>query len=385
MSHPHPHYNPSGYAERPRYPEQSGQYPQRRPSRAHPIQNVTIQYNPNANPFVENPLEPEYSQNAPLLFSSEYHNNNNRCNSSTSASNNNISNINNSQNNNDHIGYLPPPVHPSLSLIDPGLGQGSAPINTNRPPSSYNPYQQPVCMTSPNVPQQPQYQQRHQQENQFSNPPNPSLSRPHFDLPANPSLRPGGIGPRPNTVHPIVSSSGTRHYGPAPAAQRRRFRSIKKVKLTSGNLVLDCPVPSKLLRTLKYQEGEEFTHMRYTAATCDPNNFAMENYTLRPLIVDNQPRETELFIVITMYNEDEILFTRTMHGVMKNIRHLTARDRSRTWGAEAWKKVVVCIVSDGRAKINPRTLNVLATMGVYQDGVAKNIVNDKPVTAHIYE
>ncbi|KAF9139618.1 Chitin synthase, class 1 [Linnemannia schmuckeri] len=74
-----------------------------------------------------------------------------------------------------------------------------------------------------------------------------------------------------------------------------------------------------------------------------------------------------------------------MHGVMKNIRHLTTRDRSRTWGPDAWKKVVVCIVSDGRTKINPKTLNVLAAMGVYQDGVAKNIVNDKPVTAHIYE
>lgn len=74
-----------------------------------------------------------------------------------------------------------------------------------------------------------------------------------------------------------------------------------------------------------------------------------------------------------------------MHGVMKNIRHLTTRDRSRTWGPDSWKKVVVCIVSDGRSKINPKTLNVLAAMGVYQDGVAKNIVNDKAVTAHIYE
>lgn len=46
---------------------------------------------------------------------------------------------------------------------------------------------------------------------------------------------------------------------------------------------------------------------------------------------------------------------------------------------------MVCIVSDGRAKINSRTLSVLAAMGVYQDGVAKNVVAGKPVTAHIYE
>ncbi|KAF9185420.1 Chitin synthase, class 1 [Haplosporangium sp. Z 11] len=383
MSHPHPRYNPLGYSGQPEYPEQSGQHPEGLSPLEHPFQNVTIQYNPNANPFVESPLQPEYSQNAPLLFSSGYHHhhnngNINRYNSSPSASNNR-------QNKNDQISYFPPLDHrPSLSPIDPDLSLASVPICANGPSLSYSPRQQPVCMTSLNKPLQPRYQ-RHQQENQLSNPSIPGLLSPQFDLPANLNLRPGEVGSPPNTIHPNVTSSATRHYGPAPASQCRRFRTTRKVRLTSGNLVLDCPVPSKLLRTLKYQDGEEFTHMRYTAATCDPNDFAMENYTLRPLIVDNQPRETELFIVITMYNEDEVLFTRTMHGVMKNIRHLTTRDRSRTWGAEAWKKVVVCIVSDGRSKINPQTLNVLATMGVYQDGVAKNIVNDKPVTAHIYE
>lgn len=83
--------------------------------------------------------------------------------------------------------------------------------------------------------------------------------------------------------------------------------------------------------------------------------------------------------------EDEVLFCRTLHGVMKNIAHLCSRSRSHTWGEGGWQKVVVCIVSDGRTKIHPRTLSVLAALGVYQDGVAKNIVEGKPVTAHIYE
>ena len=74
-----------------------------------------------------------------------------------------------------------------------------------------------------------------------------------------------------------------------------------------------------------------------------------------------------------------------MHGVMKNIAHLCSRHRSSTWGNGAHEKVTVCIISDGRNKINPRTLSVLTTMGVYQEGVAKNIVEGKPVTAHIYE
>jgi len=114
----------------------------------------------------------------------------------------------------------------------------------------------------------------------------------------------------------------------------------------------------------------EFTHMRYSAATCDPNDFKDEGFTLRQVHYD-PPRRTELFIVLTMYNEDEGLFCRTMHGVIKNIAHLCKRDRSKTWGKDGWKKVVVCIVSDGRRVINARTLSVIAAMGAYQDGIAK--------------
>jgi chitin synthase len=36
-------------------------------------------------------------------------------------------------------------------------------------------------------------------------------------------------------------------------------------------------------------------------------------------------------------------------------------------------------------RIHTRTLAMLAAMGVYQDGVAKNAVNGKPVQAHIFE
>jgi Chitin synthase/Chitin synthase N-terminal len=176
----------------------------------------------------------------------------------------------------------------------------------------------------------------------------------------------------------------TRHYGPAPSrAQPRRLKAMtkKQVQLIEGNLVLDNPVPSKLTSFLPRRDSE-FTHMRYTAATCDPDDFAKDGYTLRPALFG---RETQLFIVVTMYNEDEILFTRTMHGIMRNIAHLCSRSKSRVWGEDGWQKVVVCIVADGRREIHPRVLDVLAAMGVYQDGIAKNVVNGKEVKAHIYE
>lgn len=100
-------------------------------------------------------------------------------------------------------------------------------------------------------------------------------------------------------------NSSTQHFGPAPptGAQLRRHKSKKHVPLTQGNLVLDCPVPTKLLSVLNNRTATEFTTMRYTAVTCDPDEFVEHNYTLRPRM---QGRRTELFICMTMYNEDEI-------------------------------------------------------------------------------
>ncbi|KAK2625023.1 hypothetical protein QTJ16_005392 [Diplocarpon rosae] len=167
----------------------------------------------------------------------------------------------------------------------------------------------------------------------------------------------------------------------------KRYKTVKEVQLFNGNLVLDCPIPPKLLNQVPHAqppERDEFTHMRYTAATCDPGEFFEERFTLRQRLFA-KPRHTELFIVVTMYNEDDVLFARTLSGVFKNIEYMCSRKESKTWGKDAWKKIVVCVVSDGRAKINPRTRAVLAGMGVYQDGIAKQQVNGKDVTAHIYE
>jgi chitin synthase len=178
---------------------------------------------------------------------------------------------------------------------------------------------------------------------------------------------------------------------PTPPPQQpstiRRWKTVKEVHLFEGNLVLDCPVPPRLLNQVPHvqpPERDEFTHMRYSAATCDPSEFLVERFTLRQRLFA-KPRPTELFIVITMYNEEDELFARTMIGVIKNIEFMNSRTSSKTWGKDAWKKIVVCVVSDGREKINKRTRAVLASLGVYQEGIAQQRVTNKDVTAHIYE
>lgn len=120
-----------------------------------------------------------------------------------------------------------------------------------------------------------------------------------------------------------------------------------------------------------------------TAATCDPDDFTLKNgYDLRPRMYN---RHTELLIAITYYNEDKVLTARTLHGVMQNVRDIVNLKKSEFWwkGGAAWQKIVVCLVFDGIDPCDKNTLDVLATVGIFQDGVMKKDVDGKETTAHI--
>lgn len=51
----------------------------------------------------------------------------------------------------------------------------------------------------------------------------------------------------------------------------------------------------------------------------------------------------------------------------------------------AWKKIAVVLVFDGIEPADKATLDLLATLGVYQDGVMKKEVDGKETQAHVFE
>ncbi|KAI5358267.1 putative chitin synthase, nucleotide-diphospho-sugar transferase [Septoria linicola] len=180
---------------------------------------------------------------------------------------------------------------------------------------------------------------------------------------------------------------------PGAAAGGLKRNATRKVKLVQGAVLsADYPVPSAIQNAVqaKYRNdlesgSEEFTHLRYTAATCDPNDFTLKNgYNLRPAMYN---RHTELLIAITYYNEDKTLTSRTLHGVMQNIRDIVNIKKSEFWnkGGPAWQKIVVCLVFDGIDPCDKGTLDVLATIGIYQDGIMKKDIDGKETVAHIFE
>lgn len=166
--------------------------------------------------------------------------------------------------------------------------------------------------------------------------------------------------------------------------------NTRKVGLIKGQVFrTEYPVPSAVRLSIlpKYTDDNstEFSHIRYTAATCDPDDFTpSEGYSLRGL---EYGRETELLICVTYYNEDKRLLSRTLYGVMQNIRDICKLKKSEFWGGpeEAWKKIQVVLVMDGIEPCDKEVLDVLATMGCYQDGVMKRNVNGEETVAHIFE
>jgi chitin synthase len=130
----------------------------------------------------------------------------------------------------------------------------------------------------------------------------PSYAPPVPPMPYQPNY------PPMQQQHPGMYRDNT-GYSTAREKMMRR-RSVRQVQLFHGNLVLDVPVPSHIVPAGK-QDVEEMSKLRYTAATCDPDDFMSSRYSLRPYLMG---RETELFIVMTMYNEDEVLFTKTMNA-----------------------------------------------------------------------
>ncbi len=176
-------------------------------------------------------------------------------------------------------------------------------------------------------------------------------------------------------------------------------RGIKRrVKLTNGNFIAEYKVPTAILNATEdiYKLGpnaNEFTFMRYTAATCDPDDFTFDNgWSLRQALY-SPPRETDILVAVTSYNEDKFLYSRTLHGVMLNIRDIVKSKSSKYWrkatnteeGKRGWERITVALVVDGLEMMDKTVLDLLATVGVYQDGVMKKKVDGKDTVAHIFE
>lgn len=178
-------------------------------------------------------------------------------------------------------------------------------------------------------------------------------------------------------------------FGSEHTVNLRRSKTTKTVTSVSapqGRFAVTIPVSKELLKDADYTSDHVFTHTQYSAITCEPNEFP-GRYPLR-----HKQDNIKVALVVTMYfkthfryNEDDQLFVKSMMAVAKNIAYLCSDACPFSWGKDGWKSFVTVIVSDGRQKINQRTLTVLQVLGVYVDGLCATAVDGKNVQAHLFE
>jgi len=106
------------------------------------------------------------------------------------------------------------------------------------------------------------------------------------------AYKPAVGGRLPSNNHHYTQNT---HYGYHPPMRKPTVRHIPLTR--QGNLVLNVPVPDKVLKHQDNQLDEEFKYMRYTAVTCNPDDFLARGFSLRQ---QEWNRHTELFIMITM-------------------------------------------------------------------------------------
>ena len=188
----------------------------------------------------------------------------------------------------------------------------------------------------------------------------------------------------PIHVHHLVQLESTSFSDYSP-----RWKTVKPVKLFHGNLILDCPVPERILNKVKHTappERDEFTHVRYSALTCRPSEFSDSKFFLRPSLFV-KPRSTKLLISISISETDlnspakQAAFARTLRSAMQSADH--EKWRNYLSGEDVWKNIIICIITDGTVEAS--SLSLLEEMGLFWNDSKQYSLSGKDMQAHLYE
>ena len=190
------------------------------------------------------------------------------------------------------VNPYPPPqamANPIPSPNQPLLGQRPSVVSMHSIPHQPLPNQPPV-MSMPPSPQYPVYQQQpmYQQQQQIHM---SQMSPQPFIMPM-PMPQPQFVAEAPAHLRPLYVSQFM--FVPSQPLVQKKLPLDK-----NGNLVIDFPLSSQILKYAKYAENKEFTHLTYTPVLCEPNDFP-KKYSLRQT---NANRQIKVAIVCTMYNE----------------------------------------------------------------------------------
>ena len=122
---------------------------------------------------------------------------------------------------------------------------------------------------------------------------------------------------------------------------------LGKSPLFSGNLVIDIPLPPAVLLKVPHGERDEFTHVRYSAVTCQAQSFSDKKYTLRASLFA-KPRVTDVLLSIYIDHAHSADLPNILTKAYEAIDYLVddTLERPSILGSDlpagsAWKRVVL--------------------------------------------
>ncbi|CAM1502291.1 Fc.00g042750.m01.CDS01 [Cosmosporella sp. VM-42] len=91
----------------------------------------------------------------------------------------------------------------------------------------------------------------------------------------------------------------------------------------------------------------------------------------------------EILVGITVHNDGKGFLCRTLQSIYDDVHH-SRGDFPGFSSSDGWQHVVVCIIIDGMKAVDPGVLDVLASIGLYQDGLCmKNTPDGQDVLGHL--
>lgn len=159
-----------------------------------------------------------------------------------------------------------------------------------------------------------------------------------------------------------INSESAETESAPPSTGNGPVTPILRAKRYQGNFILDLPLPQEFLQDIPHArppERDEFTHMRYTAATCAPEQLYSERYTLRPYLFA-KPRVTEMVIATVIdISTKPSQFASFLNSLFVSLSYLdSASPEKNPW----WKSLVVLVIGHGgvQGEIN----DMLAKIGI---------------------
>lgn len=119
----------------------------------------------------------------------------------------------------------------------------------------------------------------------------------------------------------------------------------------------------------------------------DPRKFTEMGYTLqckKGTTNGLPPVKNHILVSITMYNESPEDLMRTLRGVCSNLSSIMIQSGD----PDFWRRLVVCIIADGRSKLNTSTMDQLSQWGLYNQSMIEQEIEafgSESIGMHIFE